>query len=188
MDYSASDQSNNIFNNGEYGYEYTFTTAVPTCGIKISGIVPVDTARKVEIAELYVFEDMPSKTIDSTNNKLRLSVDGGSSYKTFTIPNVAATTSTQTLADAINQALYGWGLEAYRSAFGFVVVRGTVAGNYSQVHLDTVANAINSLLGIPTAGLPKGYTGVTQPFTKAAADAVTFIYTQRMGGNFPKPA
>lgn len=188
LDYSGTSQSDNIFNNGEYGYEYTFGTPIATCGVRLKGIVSVDTSRKVEVAEIYVFENMPAKVVDTTNNNIKLSIDGGLSYKTFTCPNVPSTTSIQTIVDALNRVFYGYGLEAIRTTFGYIAVRGTVAGNYSSVRLDLAAsNPINSLLGFPNTGLPKTYTGITQPLTKLAAEAITWIYTQRMGGNFPKP-
>lgn len=192
QDWTGSDQASLIFDNGEYGYEYVFATPVTTKGIRLSSMLAVETLRKVEIGELYIFEVRDGNTgrewLTTDGTKvLKHGVDGLPTYRTSTIPAVANTASVQTLVNAINRRLIGWGLEAYRSTFGFLWIRATVAGSYAQLHIDSVAggSTINPDLGLSTAAVAR--TGLTQPFTKAQANAVTFIYTMRQGGNYSKP-
>lgn len=192
QDYTGVDQASYIFDNGEYGYEYVFATPVTTQGLRVYNIVAVESTRKAEIGELYLFEIRDGGTgrewlSIGSSNVLRHAVDGIPSYRASTMPTVANTASAQTIVDALNRRLIGWGIEAYRSTFGFIWIRATVAGNYAQCHIDSTGNGstINASLGLSTSAVAK--TGVTQAFTKAAANAVTFIYTLRMSGNFPKP-
>jgi len=193
VDHSGTDQASNIFDNGEYGYEYLFGSPVTTQGVRLYINSSADTLRKAEVGELYIFEVRDGDagrewlSIAAPNNALRHAVDGVPTYRASTIPAVANTASVQTIVDAINRRLYAWGLEAYRSTFGFLWIRATVAGSYAQLHIDSNANGstINASLGLSTSAVAK--TGVTQPFTKAQANAVTFIYTLRMAGNLPKP-
>jgi hypothetical protein len=188
VDTSANDQAANIFDNGEYGYEYYFSSPVSTQGLRVANMIATDGTRKVEVGELYIYESMSSITITTgSNDKLKLSTDGGSVYRTYTCPAVSATTSIQTICDALNRVLYGYGIEAVRSTFGYLLLRGSGGGNYSQLHQDTVANSIYSALGLPTSGFPVAKTGVTQPLVKAYTDALTLIYTPRMSGNLPRP-
>lgn len=187
LNYSDVDQGSLIFDNGEYGYEYTFASPVSTQGLRLSDVLAVDSARKAEIGELYIFEEPADMSIAAPNNVLRHAVDGIPTYRVSTVPAVSATKDAQTIVDALNRRLYGWGLEAYRSTFGYIWIRATVAGNYAQLHIDSAVNGstINASLGLSASAVAK--TGVTQAFTKAAADAATFIYTLRMAGNLSKP-
>lgn len=192
QDYTGVDQASLIFDAGEYGVEYAFATPVTTQGVRVANMLAVDTLRKVEIGELYVFEvrdgDSGREWLSiGASNVLRHAVDGIPTYRASTVPTVANTASAQTIVDALNRRLIGWGLEAYRSAFGFIWIRATVAGNNAQLHIDSTANGstINATLGLATSAVAK--TGITQPFTKAQANAVTFIYTLRMAGNLSKP-
>jgi|MudIll2142460700_1097286.scaffolds.fasta_scaffold00022_31 hypothetical protein len=190
QDYSAVSQAAYIFDNGEYGYEYHFASATPaTCGIGIFGVVGVDTARKIEVATVYAYTAPASVSITSGfNDALKLSIDAGVHYKTFLCPAVPATTSVQTICDALNRVLYGWGLECVRSTFGYFWLRATVGGSYSSMMLDVVPNSIYGTLfpGVTISG-PTTRTGFTQSLTKLNTDALTFIYTPRMAGNLPKP-
>lgn len=192
QDWTGSDQASLIFDNGEYGYEYVFATPVTTRGIRMSNMLAVDTLRKVEIGELYMFEVRDGDTgrewlSIGGSNVLRHAVDSVPNYRVSTMPTVTNTASAQTIVNALNRRLLGWGLEAYRSTFGFIWIRATVGGSYAQAHIDSTANGstINATLGLSTSAVVK--TGVTQSFTKAQANAVTFIYTLRQGGNFSKP-
>jgi len=192
QDWTGADQASLIFDNGEYGYEYVFATPVTTRGIRLANMLAVETLRKVEIGELYIFEvrdgDGGREWLSiGGSNVLRHAVDGVPTYRASTMPTVANTSSAQTIVNALNRRLIGWGLEAYRSTFGFIWLRATVGGNYAQLHIDSTGNGstINATLGLSTAAVAK--TGVTQSFTKAQANAVTLIYTLRMAGNFSKP-
>lgn len=196
QDYTGVDQASLIFDNGEYGYEYAFATPVTTQGLRVANMLAVETLRKVEIGELYIFEVRDGNAGGGTgrewlsiggSNVLKHAVDGTTNYRTSTMPTVANTASAQTIVNALNRRLLGWGLEAYRSTFGFIWVRATVAGSQAQLHIDSAVggSTINATLGLPITAAAK--TGITQPFTKAQANAVTFIYTLRMAGNFSKP-
>jgi hypothetical protein len=192
QDWTGSDQASLIFDNGEYGYEYVFATPITTQGLRLSNMIAVDTLRKVEVGELYIFEvrdgNIGREWLSiGGSNVLRHAVDGVPTYRASTIPAVSNTASAQTIVNALNRRLIGWGIEAYRSTFGFIWIRATVGGSYAQCHVDSTANGstVNATLGLSTAAVAK--TGITQAFTKAQANAVTFIYTLRMAGNFSKP-
>jgi len=187
VDKSSADQASLIFDGGEYGYEYVFPAPVSTQGVRLFNMQAVDTLRKVEIGELYIFTQPADFSIASPNNVLRYSRDSGTSWRDATIEDVAATKDVQDLVDAVNKQLTGWGVEVYRSTFGFLWFRATVAGDNATLDLDTTGNGstINANLGLPTAG--RVSVGVTVPLIKAAANALTLIYTLRMGGDFAKP-
>lgn len=178
-----SSQVNNIYDAGVYGYEFTFSL-VQAKGIKISTMKALNQNRKVEIAEVFVFKYMPSKSFNTTDN-IQLSTDGGVTYRTYTPGAVSASQSWNNFLNALNAVLRGYEMEAVRSNFGYIWIRGTVAGNNSTVKLHNVSpGTLATILGLNTApGFTK--TGITQPITKAMADAMTYIYRLNITGNVP---
>lgn len=187
VDCSAGGEAENIFGGEEYGYEYDLGGDRTTKGIRISAMRAADVARKVEIGEIYMRGALNSVAISGGSNVLKYSVDGGSTWKSKTIPATTMTTDMDDIVNAINGPILGFGAEAARSTFGYLLLRATMAGNYSTLHIDSEGggSTINSDIGLPSAG--GNDTGETEPFTKAQENAVTFIYTSKISGNLPKP-
>jgi len=183
-DYSGGAEATEIFDGGVYGKEYVFGTPVTCNGIKVSGITSFDSGRGAEIAELYAFEEMTAVTLSS--DILRLQTDVIDGYSAYSLADRAATQDVQELADAINVAVRGYELEAVRSELGYLWIRSTVAGDNSQVDLDSVASgsSANVKLGFPTGGAND--VGTTQPVTKGQNDALTIIYRLNMSGDLPQ--
>jgi hypothetical protein len=185
VDNSAADQGTSIFNAGVYGYEYTFT-AVDAKGCRISGCQAIDSSRKIEIAELLVYGPTPSVTL--SNGKLMLKVYTASAFKEFTVPDLTGVTSTTDLRDALNQVLRGWQIEAFRSNFNFLWLRGTVAGKNSLLYLDSFNNGSTAAQALGFTASPteaKTQTGITQVVRKNPADAMTLIYRVNITGDVP---
>lgn len=179
QDYTgASGEVLNIYPAGQYGYEYHFGVAVSTQGIRITSVQNESQDGYVEIQQLLVYEEADDHVIASPNNVLRVAVDGASTFKAFTVPEVAATKDVQDLADALNQVLLGSQLEAVRTEFGFLLIRGTVEGDNSDIELDTNGNGstINASLGLNPSGIAEK-TGESLPITKAYDEALTLIVT-----------
>lgn len=163
---------------GEYGYEYHFAAPVTTQGIKLASAQNISAGGYVEIQQLLVYEESDDHVIASPNNVLRVSIDGGGSYKQFTVPVLAATKNLQYVVDALNEILIGDQLEAVRTEFGILIIRGTVEGDNSRIQLDTNGNGstINASLGLDPAGLANK-TGESQSITKVYDEALTLIVT-----------
>jgi hypothetical protein len=183
-DYTSSSQTAVLYAAGPWGAEYMFTSPLPASnGFRIASMSAENPGDWVELAELMIFEEMPAKTIDATQNKLSLSTDGGSNYGEYTLNSVAGTQSVQDLVDAINggtsgtNGVLGHELEARRTPFGFLVVQGSTQGANSDMDLQTVANTAHTVLGL-TLG---AYVGTNVTITKGQNDIVTFTYRVTLG-------
>lgn len=184
--YTASSQTATIYAAGPWGAEYMFTTPVAASnGFRIASMSAEGTGEYVELAELMIFEEMTPVTIDASQNKLSLSIDGGSNYGDYTLANVSATKDVQDLVDAINggttglNGVLGHELEARRTPFGFIVVQGSTQGVNSTLDIQTVANSAHTVLGL-TLG---AYVGTAITITKGMNDILTFTYRITMGLN-----
>jgi hypothetical protein len=119
-----------------------------------------------------------------SNHTLDLKIKTGDSYTTHALRDTAATQDVNDLCDALNYAVRGYQIEAVRSQFGYLWLRGTVAGDNSDLFLDAEGGSdANTELGLPTGATQK--TGITQPITKVYTDAITFIYRVNLSGNVP---
>jgi len=185
---SAGGEAANIFAGEEYGYEYDLEADYSTQGIRLSVMRAEVTDGKAEIAEIYVRGVLNTVDIAAPDNVLKFSLDGGSTWKTKTIAPTSMATGMEDIAEAINSAIYGFGAEAIVTNFGYLLLRGTMAGDNSTFEVDSEGggSTINTTIGLASAG--EDDTGETQPFTKAAENAVTFIYTSKLSGNLAKPA
>ena len=187
-DYLADDQSDEIYAAGQYGYEYIFTSPVACRGIRIGSVTAYDTSRNVEVGQLMAFVEPTGITL--SNNRLIISVDGGSNYRTFDIPDVAYSIDFQEHVDAMNAVFIGYQLEAKRSEFGYIWVRGTVAGDNSTMDIDSETNGSNANIELGlTAGVGDtvSATGVTEGILKKCNEAIAFIYRFAQEGDHPKP-
>lgn len=182
LDYSSSGQATNIYDAGVYGKEYTFS-ATAAKGVRLSNMQANSSSRKVEVAVLYAFEAMSTVSFTYGVDKLRLAVDGVPNYKVFSLPSMTATASVSSITPYLNQVLRGFQLEAVRSTFGYLWIRGTVAGGNSRVDLDTTANgsSANVKLGYLTSGATK--IGITQEVRKWPGEALTILYRVNLTGN-----
>lgn len=176
--YTSTGPVLNIYPAGQYGYEFHFSTPRTTQGIRLVEMQNEAQNGYVELQQILIYEEPASHAIASPNNVLKVAVDGASTFKSFTIPAVAATQDLQEIVDALNQVLLGWELEAVRTEFGFLLIRATVEGNNSKIELDSTGggSTINASLGFPTAGRAED-SGVTQPITKVSTEALTLIVT-----------
>jgi hypothetical protein len=90
--------------------------------------------------------------------------------------------------DALNAALVGYQVEAVRSQFGYLWVRGTVQGDNSDFRLKSSndGSTVNVLLGLASgAAVAPQRAGLTQIFRKLTKNAATFIYRWSLLGNLP---
>jgi hypothetical protein len=173
-----------IFDAGVWGVEYTFT-AVDARGIRLSGMQAYVTTGKVQVAELLAFTNIQSgDAIELVDANLRLKTDSAASYVQHELDDVASTTDLNDMIDPLNQALRGYQMEALVSTFGQLWLRGTVAGDNSELWIDDegVEGAATEL-GLPTTETEM--LGVTEPITKAPTDAMTIIYRVNLTGNVP---
>ena len=200
VDFTASGQADNIFDAEDRGYEFLFNAAINCYGIKItSGQAFVGTGA-VEIGEFYIFSERGVVTITSAvDDELELATNGvpsgpgvpgpTGSFRTFSLGDVtttgdAANEDMQTIADAINKQVRGYELEALRGNFGHLWIRSTVAGDNSQMDLDTEPTAgVHSKLGLGAAQVQK--VGETQIVRKLPEDALTLIYRLSLSGDLP---
>lgn len=181
VDTHLVDQSGNIYSAGDQGYEYELSSPTTTKGFRLYEIEPVDPTSFVSIGELYICTAMSAVTISSGNNVIRLSIDGGSNWREFTLPDTGSTTDVQDLVDALNSQILGYEMEAVRSEFGFLWIRGTTQGAVSTLDLDTTGNGstANSDLGLNTSGDTD--TGTTETITKGQNETLTIIYRMDIG-------
>lgn len=185
---TANFQGDDIYNAGQYGVEYVFTSPVTTQGVRLALIDSYEPMARCEIAELMVYEE-PS-TIALSDDFIRFSVDGGSSYKRRALPDVAATDDYQELADSINGVCSGYQVEAVRSEFGYLWFRGTVAGDNSDldVSAENIADSSTCLvkLGLaPDTSTSPTRVGITESITKRVVDPMTFIIRWNISGDHP---
>jgi len=175
------DQSVNIYSAGDKGYEYTLTAPVTTNGFRLNEVEPVSATDYVAIGELHIYTAMSPVTIISGSNTLRISIDGGSNFREFTIADTGPTTSVTDLVNAINAEILGYELEAVRSDFGFLWIRGTTQGAVSELDLGSVAGGsnANTPLGIGIAG--KSLVGTTESIIKTENETLTIIYRMDIG-------
>ncbi len=167
-------EASNIYTAGKYGYEYVFSSTASCKGIRISHIYPSSLTVTTKIAEFMIFEEMTSVTLSS--DTLKLAVDGVPNYKIFYLEDVSSTVDVNDIVDSINSVVDGYGIEAERSEFGYLWVRGSVAGDNSKLDLDSVSNGstANADLGLWAAGGQK--IGTTQALTKLPENALAIIY------------
>lgn len=188
-DFSATEQGDTLFEAGLYGVEYTFPDTLPlTKGVRVVGIQAIDPSTPPQIAALMIFTDWdPAGTgvqiVSGTDDRIDLATDGVPNYRQFYMGSVSPTQDMQDMVDALNAQLRGWQLEAVRSRFGFLWVRGTVAGNNSLVDLDVPSGACNATLGLPTSHVQR--TGITQVVRKLPPDALTIVYRFSISGDLP---
>jgi len=183
-DYTSTSQSAAIFAGGAYGVEYMFSSPLASSnGFRIAGIDADTSGLAVDIAELQIYTQMGAKTIDASKDQLSLSIDGGVNYRDHTLAPVVSTTDVQDLVNAINggtsgiNGVLGYELEAIRTEFGYLVVRGTTQGANSALDIQTVANTAHTELGL-TLG---AYAGTNITITKGQNDIVTFTYRVTIG-------
>ena len=196
-DFSGTAQGDALFEAGPYGVEYTFPDTLPdTKGLRLYGIKAIDDTIPPEVGELLIFTDMdpagsgtPDGTgielVDGTDDRLDLATDAVPNYRTFYLGDLGPTKDTQDIADAINAQTRGYQLEAVRSRFGYLWLRGTVAGDNSYVDLDYPTGQANDKLKLPGVATQK--QGLTQVIRKLPADAMTFIYRINISGDLPLP-
>lgn len=201
VDFTSTGQEANIFGAGDVGYEFTFNSNVTTRGIRIMTAQATSSALAVEVGEMLVWGSQPAISIvGGVDDTLRLATSGTPSspgvpgaagtYRAFSIGTVTTSgtpsnNDMQTLADALNKVLRGYGLEAVRSDLGQLWVRATVAGYKSQMDLDSLANGSTAAtkLGLPTSVTQK--VGTTIPVVKLPADALTIMYRCAISGDLP---
>jgi hypothetical protein len=192
---TANFQGDAIYAAGKYGVEYRFTTPVNTKGVKLTSIECYDAASHCEIAELMVHEEsaawVTANEITLSSDWLKFSVDGGSNWQWLQIPDVATTIDYSLLADAFNAALSGYEVEVIRSEFGYLWLRGTVAGDNSDLDVDDEDAADSSTCLVKTGWAPNtstapSSTGVTQQITKRTVDPMTFIIRMNVSSDHPQ--
>lgn len=186
---AVANQGITIYDTADRGYEIAFTTPKTCYGIRLSGLYAVDGTRKVYVSELLMYSEPSNFEIKASlsNNVLRVRTDPLLAYRVLTIGDVGPTKLVSDIVTAINRVVRGYELQAVRSDFGFLWLRGTVAGNNSQVDLDSVANGstANTPLGFASGGGTK--TGTTQSVTKLYDDALTITYRCAISGDLPVP-
>ena len=189
-DFSSSAQGEDIFEAGAYGVEYTFPDTLPTTkGVRLVGIRAIDETVPPRIGALMIFTDwdVSGSGVEITSgvdDRLDLATDGIPTFKQFNIGNVGPSQDMQDFVDAINAHISGWQLEAVRSRFGFLWIRGTVAGNNSLVDIDNPSGSLNTKLGLPSSSIQK--TGITQIIRKFPPNALTIIYRCAISGDLPR--
>lgn len=180
---NLTSQATNLFDAGFYGLEYAFSP-VSARGIRIDNATAFSSTRHVKLSQLYAYVQ-PTPFVLS-GNTLGLKVKSGDAYKAYTLPDVASTTDVSELVTSLNTVLRGWQLEAVRSEFGYLWIRGTVAGDNSSVFLEeeaAAASRANTELGLPTGNTQRD--GITQAITKQNTDALTLIYRVKLNGDVP---
>jgi hypothetical protein len=206
IDSPLSSQATNIFDGGEYGYEYLFATPPPTAkcfGIRFFGMTAQDSVKAVEIGELVIFTTRGVITlVAGSNDKLTFATDqaptgpgvpNGSpgtlrpyNLGNVTTTGVASNEDMQTVVDAINKQTRAREIEALRSELGFLWVRMTVAGDETQMDLAAVgADGANDDVGLPSAATSK--VGTTQKLLKLPLQALSAIYRANISGDLPVP-
>jgi hypothetical protein len=201
VDFTGSGKATEIFDGGERGYEFRFNSPRATRGIKITSGQAFVTSKAVEVAEFYIMEELASITFTAgVDDAVKLATSGAPTgpgtpgpvgvWRTFSFGSLVtsgsiANNDVQTVADALNKQLRGYGLEAIRSQAGFLWIRATVAGYNSQ--LDKVSTAAggtaNAKLGLSTSQEQK--TGLTQVVRKLPLEALTIIYRVNVSGDLP---
>jgi hypothetical protein len=180
-------QGNTIYNNGDRGLEFVFGVPKACYGIRLKNLYAQTATVRTEMAELYIFEEPSDFEITAAlvNNVLRIRTDPLASYRNFTINDVGPTKLVSDIVTELNRQIRGYELQAVRSDFGYLWLRGTVAGGNSQVDIDTEGNGstINSDIGVAVGGGSK--TGTTQSVTKAYDDALTITYRAAVSGDLP---
>lgn len=196
-DFTSTAQGDLLFEAGPYGVEYTFPDTLPdTLGFRIYAVKAIDETVPPEIGEMLIFTDMDpagTGTPDGTgieltadsDDRLDIATDAVPNYKQFNVGDLGPTKDTQDIADAINAQVRGYQLEAVRSRFGFLWLRGTVAGDNSYVDLDYPTGQANDKLELPGVATQK--QGQTQIIRKLPPDALTFIYRINISGDLPLP-
>ena len=183
LDYSGVDQATTLFDAGVYGLWYSFTETSAK-GIRLTGTQAFSSTRHVKIAAFMACEDASSITFVNGVDKLRFATDGLPTWREYDLPNLTTTDQT-VLVDALNTLLRGYELEAVQSPFFFLWVRSTVAGDNSQLDLDSVVNGstANTKLGLPSGATVK--TGITQAVFKWPDEALSLIYRVNLTGDVP---
>jgi hypothetical protein len=196
-DFSSTSQADALFEAGPYGVEYTFPDTLPdTKGVRVYAIRASNATVPPQVGELLIFTDMdptgtgtPSGTgielTADTDDRLDLATDGVPNYRSFYLGDLGPTKSTQDICDAINAQVRGYQLEAVRSRFGYLWLRGTVAGDNSYTDIAYPTGKANDKLKLP--GAPQQKQGLTQIIRKLPPDALTFIYRINISGDLPQP-
>lgn len=186
-------QADGLFANGKYGTEYTFSLGgADAYGVRLYNLNAYSGSLAVEVAELYAFTAGPTiSLVSGVNDQMRfapLASPAATDYRNFYFGSLS-TTSVATLVNTLNKRLRGYQLEAVRSTFGYLWIRGTVQGSYSYMTLDSVANGstANTVLGMPVSSIRRSLQGTTQPTMKLPCDALAIIYRFSMSGDLPTP-
>lgn len=184
VDNSGADQATDIFDAGVYGYEYTFA-AVDAKGIRLTGMQAFSSTRNVHIAAFMAYEDTAAFSLVNGVDKIRLATDAFPTWREYDLETIADVTDQDVLVDAINKQVRGYELEAVAGPFHHLWIRSTVAGDNSQLDIDSEANGstVNSKLGLSTGAQTK--TGITQPVFKWPDEALTIIYRVNLTGQVP---
>jgi hypothetical protein len=182
-----SSQSSNIYDNGAYGYEYTFTS-VSTKGIRLSSLTALSNTQRVEIGEMFIFGPGPTITlVAGVDDTIKFSVDNTVSWRTVSVGAFGPSSSFTSLVDKLNAYLRGYQVEFTRNTFGYLWFRGTVAGSKSKLDIAAVADStINTVLGLPALATQK--IGITQEVRKLPTEALTIIYRINISGDLSQPS
>jgi hypothetical protein len=186
---TANFQGDAIYAAGAYGVEYVFTTPVVCEGVKLTQLQAFDTDRKVEIAQLMVYEAATVATI-TAGDQLRVATDAVPNYREYVLPAVSAPTDYSDVADGLNEVMAGYEVEALRSNFGYLWLRSTVAGANSELDLDSENNGSDSNQNLGFTASPSttvNKVGTTQSVLKRPVDALTIIMRFSFAGNHPQP-
>lgn len=173
----------NIYTAGLYGKEYTITSPIAGYGIRLSAIRSESDTQHVELAQFMISEDagVPEGfPVTLSSARLKTSVDGGLIDRYLDIPDVAAAAEVQEVANALNQVLLGREMEAVRTEFGYLLVRGTVQGDNSILRVYDYG--ASGTLGL-TSGGDEDRTGLTQIVRKLVMNSLTILYRFSVFGN-----
>ena len=186
-DYTAGGEAVEIYRAGQYGKEYVFSSVTPACyGIRLKDIRSEDDTQHVELAQLMIGEAVGAAEgfpLSFSSDRLKFSRDAGITDIYVDLPDLSSTSDMQIVANAINQAIVGYGVEAVRSTFGFLWFRATVQGDNSTLRAYNYGKSGD--LGL-TSGSDVNRTGVTQFVRQLVKDALTIIYRFSIWGNRPQ--
>jgi hypothetical protein len=200
---SGADQGAAIYNAGSYGVEYTFTQSFSCKGFRIGTMTAYNPTRYAQLLEFYIWGYVPEQTFTKNVDKIALKCKTAHAYRTYYFQSdvSGAPFSVTNVCNALNPVLRGWQLEAIRTTFGFLVIRGTVAGSRSDAFIGGASEGslqatIDKLFPPNTGGsqyycgsdfatdFPEGpHTGVTLPVAKEPTEALAVVYRANISGD-----
>jgi hypothetical protein len=170
------DQAGLVAAAGPYGYEYILAAPRDCLGIRLSNLYGQDHNVFVDVAELMIFEEHAGWSFTSAvDDAIRLSTDGGVTPRTYNVGTLASTQDMNDIVEALNDQLFGYELEAVRSTFGFLWIRGSTHGLLSLAEIHAVAASMYTKFGLSAATI----AGTDETITKLQNDTLTFIYRQQ---------